>query len=354
MQEEKTIYIFNPESDYSLANFQPGYTAPASVVKLRRSLAFTPLRYARPDLDIVLLQDDVAVDSLISNLPESRRSRLPQIIPACEIRSFFESIKNNLDEYIITPWCWTPDLKHRLEIAGAPAQLLPSDDYLLTIRALAHRSVTIRFNNLLNQYLSEAGLSDKHISPLPREFFDPDDAIEFIEGKEDVFFKYPWSSSGRGILHHDYSSSKSKTAEWIKGAIRRQRSVMGETAMDKAIDFATEWDVKSGQPEFLGLSLFNADSNGKYHNNYVGSQSEILKRIQSICPDFDERYIKAQAEAIRQIATGYTGFLGIDMMAASDGSSRGCVELNFRMTMGIAAILEERINKEFNTGKYME
>lgn len=359
------IHIFNPEADYALAEFKESYTPPAPVVKLRRSLALTPLRFARPE-DYILILDNP--DTLLSDRPDkSDKQYKPtntdksnysdkldksdeldysdnRIITPARFKEFFRKVSERSEEYEIRPWNWTPDLRHRLRLAGAPESLLPSDETLLRIREIASRSTTIPFNEALNIRLSEKGLS-KHISPLPLRFEDADDAMGWWKKTgEKAFFKYPWSSSGRGVMLADLNLPTAKLKQWIAGGIRKQGYVMAETFFPKSIDFATEWQITDGKASFIGLSLFSASENGNYISNEVGRQSELLKIISGVAPDFNQDFIEAQRDSLDQviagIAPGYNGYAGIDMMASANGRIRGGVELNFRMTMGIVALLE--------------
>ncbi|MDE6811547.1 MAG: hypothetical protein K2J15_04275 [Muribaculaceae bacterium] len=338
MNNLRNIHIFNPEADYSLADFTPGFTPPKSVIRLRRALAHTPLRYADPEKDFLLLLDDIDPEVVIART--GKTGKIPEIIPPSRHKEFFKYVYSHSEDYAIKPWGWTPDLRHRLRQSGAPQELLPGDDTLLIIRRLSHRARTIEFNSIMNEHLSIAGLSEKHHSPLPFEFKNETEALQYLVSNKDVFFKYPWSSSGRGIFHADLSTPADRVSRWISGGIRRQGSIMAELTFDKLLDFATEWKIIDGIPEFIGVSVFNADSHGNYRNNIAAPQRDLMKLIQKYCPDFGEEYIKAQSASIREMAKGYTGFLGIDMMAGKEGSSRACVELNFRMTMGIVALLE--------------
>ena len=371
------IHIFNPEADYALAEFKESYTPPAPVVKLRRSLALTPLRFARPE-DYILILDNP--DTLLSDSPDKADKQYKptnadksnnsdkldksdelnysdkldksdeldnsdnRIITPARFKEFFRKVSERSEEYEIRPWNWTPDLRHRLRHAGAPESLLPSDETLLRIRAIASRSTTIPFNEALNIRLPEKGLS-KHISPLPLRFEDVDDAMGWWKKTgEKAFFKYPWSSSGRGVMLADLNLPAAKLKQWIAGGIRKQGYVMAETFFPKSIDFATEWQITDGKASFIGLSLFSASENGNYISNEVGRQSELLKIISGVAPDFNQDFIEAQRDSLDQviagIAPGYNGYAGIDMMASANGRIRGGVELNFRMTMGIVALLE--------------
>lgn len=341
MKSKSYIYLFNPEADYALAEFRNSYTPPARVVELRRALALDTLSFAGAD-DVIILLDPPAkaLD------PSSIDARV--ILPD-QVRDFFQKITPECDNYEIRPWGWTPDLANRLKHWGCPQSLLPSSEYLSLVRKLSDRANTIEFNEILNNNLLNVNLQ-RHISELPVKFTDIEKAIDWIDTQDRPFLKYPWSSSGRGILCADNSISRNTLIKWISGGIRRQGHVMGETFFNKAIDFATEWEVSSGKATFLGVSLFEATEKGRYLKNLSGVQTELINQIRIIAPEFDNEFIKAQKMSLEVVAEDYTGFVGIDMMADDAGRIRGGVELNFRMTMGISTLLKQKKIKRCKNG----
>ncbi len=113
---------------------------------------------------------------------------------------------------------------------------------------------------------------------------------------------------------------------------------MIETAAEKAIDFATEWYIADGSARFLGLSLFNASPQGRYQQNVDATQSELLTQIRAVAPDLTPDFIEAQSRVLSSLTRGYSGFAGIDMLADRSGAIRGCIEVNFRLTMGIVSL----------------
>lgn len=329
LMDKIAIHIFNPEADYSLAEFKESYTPPAKVIELRRRLALTPLRFAKPH-DFILL-----LDNPLSS-PEDKR-----VITPDRSKDFFRAVCSSPGKYEIRPWNHTPDLRHRLRLAGAPEILLPDDATLGKIRSLSSRATTVTFNSALNSALSGAGL-ERHLSPLPIIFHHPEKALDWLERERRCFFKYPWSSSGRGILLADITGNPSLIRHWIEGGIRRQGFIMGETLFPKTLDFATEWRICDGHAEYLGVSIFQASGSGKYIANISDCQNSLLRIIKDVAPDFGEKFIEAQRISLEKIAEGYEGFAGIDMMASQDGRISGGVEINFRMTMGIVALLEQQ------------
>ncbi|MDE6010229.1 MAG: DUF2520 domain-containing protein [Muribaculaceae bacterium] len=333
------IHIFNPETDYALADFSPRYTPPAEVMKLRRQLALAPIDYAGAG-DAILLLD----------APDETSK--PIVWPGLEIITLAE-VKDYLDTHPgarFSPWGWNPMLRQQLAGAGVDADLLPDDQRLSIIRKLSHRRTAILFNRFLNEELNQFENSPRTISPLPIEFTSVEKALEWERLNHPVFFKAPWSSSGRGILFTDDLDTATHIEPWIRGIIRRQGSVTGETSFNKVIDFATEWKVKhmtervDGEKlsiDFLGVSVFETSRRGKYHSNLPDTQENLLKIIKEKAPDFNTDFIQAQRRALMRLLSEipgnetYEGFVGIDMMANENGRIRGGVELNFRRTMGI-------------------
>ena len=113
---------------------------------------------------------------------------------------------------------------------------------------------------------------------VPKEFSDINEALAFRENCGDVYFKAPWSSSGRGLLYTK-DLEKRHIEPWLRGIIRSQGSVMGETAYDRILDFATEWECKDGKALFIGVSTFTTSDRGKYKSNIVAPQENIVSFI---------------------------------------------------------------------------
>lgn len=330
-----TIHIFNPEHDYALAAFSPFYTPPAEVMDLRRAMALYPLKYAQAG-DAILLLDD----------PHS------PITPQCGISIITTA---DLAEFTTAhpdaefqPWGWNPMIRHTLLVSGVPEKMLPSEKWLKMLAGLSHRRSTIEFNRSLNNLLNEYNPP----APLPWEFKSVEEALRWEKKNHPVFFKAPWSSSGRGILFTDGLYAERHIRPWLRGIIRRQGSVMGEFAADKVIDFATEWRISTEAPyvEYLGVSVFEASRRGKYHRNIRASQKKLMEIIRQKAPAFGPHFIERIKEGVSRLLAAhlhsmpdgiqsasdmYSGYLGIDMIGCADGSIRPCVELNFRRTMGI-------------------
>lgn len=332
-----TIFYFNPETDYALASNLPAYTAPPKVVEVRHKFAVCQIPCACPG-DIILLDSPELVEHYSSAGEDSAIT----LISISDCGELVDKLIANPESYRIQPWGWNPAVKRLFSKSGFPQSLLPSDDTIANIRRLSHRRTTISFNRILNEYLINDGFNPSHTAPLPLEFSDTDNAVEYLSQNPDSFIKAPWSSSGRGVIYSG-KMAPSKVKEWVSGIIRRQGSIMIEKASKKLIDFATEWYIENGEAEFLGLSLFRASEEGKYGKNMNLSQKEIWNAIQSVAPDFDMKFVNLQKKALENTVSDYNGFAGIDMLADKYGNIRGCIEINLRMTMGIISLYKTSI-----------
>lgn len=294
------LLIYNPETDYALASGSPHYTPPRSVVKLRAENALLPLTYAKHD-DAILLLDNVDTEN-------------------CPIQVLHPDDAVDWSRYTACPWGWNHQIAHFLHLHCPGVQGIPSYDRLDTLRNLSHRRTTIPFL----QYFDTPGID------LPTECSSTQDAMDLYDRKQVMFFKAPWSSSGRGILYTAHTN-RIQTEQWIRGTIRSQGSVLAETAYPKILDFATEWNIHHNKVDFLGISVFKASTRGKYHHNINGTQAALWDMIPGLTPQLVERQQNAIMNVLVQ---GYEGPLGIDMLVTTDGMIHPCVEINLRNTMG--------------------
>lgn len=295
------LHIFNPETDFALASGSPYYTPPRSVVRMRAELALLPISFAEPGDAVLVIDDDVD-------------------IPKCNFPIYRPYDNIDWSQYEAYPWGWNNQIAHFLSINCPNLKGIPSEHQLTRIRNLSHRRTTIGFLREINA----AGIE------LPIEFNNVQDAIKYYDLHSRIFFKAPWSSSGRGILY-TADLNREQTEQWIRGIIRSQGSVMAENAYPKQIDCATEWRTDSKGVHFLGISVFEASTRGKYHHNVRGTQAELWDLIPGITPELIER----QRNAIQKIiAPEYAGPLGIDMLVTDDCEIHPCIEINLRNTMG--------------------
>lgn len=229
----------------------------------------------------------------------------------------------------VVPWGWSVATRNRLLAEGVPPEVLPSDEYLETVRLLSHRRLTVKAHEFLSTGLS------------PVECFTLEECAACRSIWGNVIGKYPWSSTGRGIFSGEpgYETSFLKRC---RGAFNHQGSVMIEKYFDVVKDFAMlYYSDGKGNVEFRGLSLF-VTNNRAYVANIIRPVNEI----------FDELATLVGIEALHEAREGmlgflsaecsgvYTGWIGVDMFIFREESSyklNPCVEINMRLTMGVVA-----------------
>lgn len=294
------VHWFNPENDLALAADLSNYTPPRPAAALRRAGAWLPSLWAAPD-DMVLVTD--------SDMP----------IPA--------------GDYTPAPWGWSQYTRTVFLHQGANPGLMPSEEQISRIRQLSHRRSAAKVLRL-------CGTPERFI---PIEATDTDSAIKAIRDMDgDAIVKLPWSCSGRGIMATRAMPHR-RLRDTVEGMIRRQGSVMIEPRYERLKDFATLYYLSDGKAEYRGLSVFATDRSGNYTGNIIAPQSELWS-----LPGIDlTPYIESLTPALTEVfGHDYTGWAGVDML--SYRTERGaiavapCIEVNLRMTMGIAALLAEK------------
>ncbi len=344
------LHIFNPDTDYALASDAEAYTPPMAVMAMKASLCLLPVTYCEPHDAILLPPNFKEFDN-----EKGRFVEFPQNHPFADLVAT-KNIKLVLPKYlseffisypdcIIRPWGWNRSLRRELKSADVPDKYLPSLDFLTVLRTMSHRRLTIPF--LMNM----ESLRNRSIS-VPRELTSVEDALNFWEKNGNVYFKAPWSSSGRGLLYTK-DLERRHIEPWLRGIIRAQGSVMGEIAYNRLLDFASEWECYGGKVKFTGFSTFVTSERGKYKSNVVMPQENLTAYILSNI-DLSNPLNNLPALLERQklllenyVAPVYSGPLGIDMMVTDQGNIHPCVEINIRDTMGRAAIdIQNRIEAD--------
>jgi len=266
--------------------------------------------------------------------------------PPKRIMQMEADLKNLASLWKEGPWGWSLATKLRYKKMGVDEKNLPDDEWLDNLRRLSSREWSC---NYLHKLLKEIG-------PRCDEYFISADCLLGYEMRfftevntetGDRIYKSLWSSSGRGIFTSD-SLSKAHLHDRLHSLVNTQGGYVSDRFYkNKKTDFAMEFLIDSnGKVNFLGYSVFKAESKGTYQYNVVDSQQQ-LKKMTGVNP----RLLDTLAEYHEQHLsdTGYQGYLGIDMLVTDDGRLHPVVEINFRMNMGILAMMiYERYGTEKN------
>lgn len=309
----KKLYIFNPENDMALASGSPYYMPPASAKKMASDLAMLPAWYADGG-SRVLLADNRQVEWL-----QEESALLGQLEGWTEIPE--ESIE-------LMPWGWSPALLHRL---GNKASAKVDME---AIRRLSSRKTAVDLLPKLRMKGTEG-----------ESFWlaSVEDVGTFSMKHGRVLLKAPWSGSGKGIQFL-CGLPDDNLKGWVRRIIASQGGVVGEPFYNKVRDFAMEFHASEKGVEFVGYSLFEADTRGIYKENWLASDKAIGKILSEYVPD---EHLKVIGERLREelqtlLGNAYQGYLGVDMMVVQTGDGYAihpCVEVNLRMNMGVVSRL---------------
>lgn len=278
----------------ALADGSPGYTPPANIVAYRREHWELPRLWASPG--------DIVWDG------ESPLAHL------------FERGKQPPE---ICPWGWSPALVHRLELAGVPRQLMPDDAWLGRLRRLSGRESTVPVQQSL-------GVDARVCRSL-------DDVGGCMRQWERVMMKSPWSSSGKGLMQTDNPNWQG----WVRRILRLQGAVVVERLVEKQQDFALEFMMDGGKVEYMGLNIFRTDAHGRFLDNVNASEPANRNLICSLLknPGELDSLCRWYAGHLPRLAPWYHGPVGVDLLVTRDGTIHPCVEINWRMTMGMVEVM---------------
>ena len=313
------VHLFNPENDLALAAGTANYTAPKAALRLRMAGAALPLWYAGDG-------DHVMCHSADCHWLE-------------RVRTDFMIHADILDHRPHPgerpePWGWSAAVRKEFGDAGFPTDALPTVSEINVMRGLSHR----RTGAAVAQRVA-ALLPDLDLPPAAEEIRSLAEAEEYmLRSGGKVFFKAPWSCSGRGVT--DSRTCGTSTAlGHAAGYIRSQGSAMAEQALDKAADFAKIYECRDGEVVLSGTSVFLTDSRGAYCGNLLADEAARVAETEMYA---DGEELRRVTEAVRIalseiVAPYYSGIVGVDMLADRSGRICPVVEVNLRKTMGYVA-----------------
>lgn len=312
------LLLYNPWNDLALASGRERYTPPAAAVAMARGGSLLPFWWA-DEGDSVMLPEENRENALAL----CRRYGL-QGRPGCDADS-------------AEPWGWSMATRHLLLSAGASPAILPDEARLDTLRALSHRRTAALI-------LKHLGTAESALPVEARSTAEATDAIKRFDGR--AVIKLPWSCSGRGVLF-SRRLSESELNRRLEGMIRRQGSVMIEPEYEPVSEMAALFRIEGGRAALQGFSRFICSADGRYGGNILADARTLADEAGSDAADA----AKAMEPILSQlIGPHYSGWAGVDMLRHSHGLNP-CMELNLRMTMGVAAMyVARRLNVKGRAG----
>jgi len=335
------IHYFNPGHENAVHNGSPYYTAPANVAAMQSELAYLPAWYGNPD-DKVLVNDH---DEYYLYLRE--KLSLPQPI-----------IKNDLVEYPnaeISLWGISPQAIHHF------SEMDLEDNINLDIpqwhNEYSYLNSRQNAKDCLIKIIREIPQIQESI--IPQFYTELEDVNSAVNNSAHrLLAKAPYSSSGRGLLWLPQTGLTQTENQILHGILKKQESVSIERVLEKDTDFAMEFLTDGlGNIEFAGYSLFTTNNKGAYESNYIGSQSNIEKKLSKISHNLLNDVKLVLTNILKEkYAYIYKGCIGVDMMIYKDNSAyhlHPCVEINMRYNMGfLTAKLYEKFIHPDSQGQF--
>ena len=271
------LCVFNPEHDLCLAKGRWNYIPPRSAVE-----------FACRDASIM---SELYPDAVCTSVYDFQ----------------FSIFNFQLDE--VVAWGWDAVVKHELIKRGIPAELLPTDEEIETIRELQHRSTVLP--------LQEGGHAVKSVEEME----------SLLREREHWVMKAPWSGAGRG-LRWVHGALTAIDRDWLLKTVANQRCVIAEPRREVVADVALEYNS-----QFTGYSYFKTGS-GVYKENIAMTDDRIVETFRETA--LQQTKARVEAWLKENVVPRYRGPLGVDLMVCADGSVH-VAEINFRHTMGMVA-----------------
>ena len=323
MDKRRNIWLLNFEHDLALASGKPFYIPPKVATAMNEDLSPLPLWLSG---SAMVLTQQLTTPAAIA---PATKALMRQLGIEGELCPWVHFEPQGGEHYHV--WGWDPQSAQQLRKVG-----YEYGEDLAHIKTWSHRGKTI---DLLKTFVSN-GLFPASL--LPRKATRLNEVEEWTR-HEKLILKAPLSGSGRGIWWA-LNGFDFNVHRWSNRTISTQGCILCEPIWEKTGDFAMEFRCTDGKVLCAGYSHFMADNAGVYRCNLLESDDTIGALLaQKVGGDTLKNVRKLWTELLTQsIAPHYNGIVGIDMLTGLvEGQERlnPCVEINLRMTMGMAARL---------------
>jgi hypothetical protein len=348
------VFYFNPTCELAVANGSFSYMPPRLLRQFESDCSVLPFIFGTPG-DFVLTDKKPSTD-FIHRLTDAG-FEMPEF---CSPEELISKQPDSINS--ILPWGWSPAAHFFLKDLKAKCshEFRESSVFSWTEehKTLYERATSLNF---LNDFLEQKPLDffiKKALTGL--KIANPEEIENLLKRQIPLVLKAPLSSSGRGIQIIRKPVLNASNSQWISGVIKQQKYLIAEPFLDKIADFSFQFNISNaGDPEYLGYSVFETNSNGQYKSTFIRPEiwehhfSEIYPQTAEMIRETAERLTEALRHTV--YTKLHSGFLGIDAMIYRDGKGlkiQPCIEINSRMNMGILTMFIEKKIDEGTTGKF--
>lgn len=343
------VFYFNPTCELAVANESFSYMPSRLLRDFENDCSVLPFVFGKSG-DFVLTEKAPSKEFIL------RLTDAGFEMPVfCSLKEMISGKTETIGS--ILPWGWSPAahfyLKNLKEKCSPGFHESPVFNWKDEHKTLFERITSLHF---LTDFLKQNPM-DFFVGPelTGTKVTAIEEIEELLKWQFPLVLKAPMSSSGRGIQIFRKQTLNASNRQWIAGILNQQKYLIAEPFLNKVVDFSFQFKISNDEPEYLGLSVFETNSNGQYQSTLIHP-----KMTQAISTEMKTK-IGTTALLLKEAlknsvyAKLHRGFLGIDAMICieKDGLKiQPCIEINSRMNMGILTTqIETKIHHD-TSGKY--
>lgn len=344
-----TVFYFNPTCELAVANGSFSYMPPRLLRDFENDCSVLPFVFGKPG-DFVLTEK-VPSKEFIMRLTDAG-FEMPEF---CTLQELISGKTETIGS--ILPWGWSPAahfyLKDLKEKCSPEFRESPVYSWKEGHKTLFERITSLHFlADLLQQNPLDFLIKKERIGTKVTTI---EEIEELLKRQFPLVLKAPMSSSGRGIQILRKQTLNTSNRQWISGILNQQKYLIAELFLNKIMDLSFQFKINNDEPEYLGYSVFETNSNGQYQSTLI--HPEINQAISTEMETKIGTTALLLKEALRNsvYAKWHRGFLGIDALIYREMEGiriQPCIEINSRMNMGILTKkIESHIHNE-STGRF--
>lgn len=348
------VFYFNPTCELAIANGSFSYMPPSLLRDFEQDCSVLPFIFGTSS-DFVLTER-IPSGEFVKKMTGCG-FEMPKF---CSLNELISGKTVTLNS--ILPWGWSPaahfTLKNLKLKCHSEFQESPVFNWTEEHKTLYERITSLDF---LNVFLEQNPFNFFIRKDMTGTKVTGIDEIEnLIKRQVPLVLKAPLSSSGRGIQIIRKPILNTSNRQWISGILNQQKYLIAEPFLNKIADISFQFRITGNcEPEYLGYSVFETNSNGQYKSTFIHPEiertgiSEIIHEVETEIGITAIKLGEALNHSVYNVL--HRGFLGIDAMIYRDKKGlkiQPCIEINSRMNMGILTkFIEMKINRD-TMGKY--
>ncbi len=267
------VFYFNPTCELAVANGSFSYMPPSLLREFEHDCSVLPFIFGT-SRDFVLTEK-IPSKEFVMKLTDAG-FEMPEF---CTLK---ELISGKTDMFgSIFPWGWSPAAHFYLKGLKAKCSSEFRESPVYSWKE-GHKTLFERITSLyfLSDFLKQNPL-DFFVVPelIGSKVTRVEEIEDFLSNHIPLVLKSPISSSGRGIQIIRKQTLNTSNRQWISGILNQQEYLIAEPFLNKVLDFSFQFKISNDEPEYLGYSVFETNSNGQYQSTLIHPDIEKYGRM---------------------------------------------------------------------------